>query len=157
MNQEEKNKIIRDAISATRSKRKHQICKVFKFKVDRSSLTRQQKESLKMFSVECKRVYNYILSSQDLFTVTYKDLKNISYLDKDKNVIPYTLQYLCSSIVSDTITVMKDSIRGLSARKHNGGKVGALKFKSECNSIRLRQYGVTHTIKGNRFKIQGIK
>ena len=157
MNQEEKNKIIRDAISATRSKRKHQICKVFKFKVDRSSLTRQQKESLKMFFVECKRVYNYILGSQDLFTVTYKDLKNISYLDKDKNVIPYTLQYLCSSIVSDTITIMKDSIRGLSARKHNGGKVGVLKFKSECNSIRLRQYGVTHTIKGNRFKIQGIK
>ena len=28
---------------------------------------------------------------------------------------------------------------------------------SECNSINLKQYGTTHSIRGNRIKIQGIK
>ena len=55
MNQLEKNKIISDAIRATRLKRKSQACKVFKFKVNRSALSNEQKNSLKMFFVEAKR------------------------------------------------------------------------------------------------------
>ena len=157
MDRLEKNKRIKDSISATRSKRKHQTCKVFKFKINRSSLSRQQKEALKMFFVEAKRVYNYILSSQDIFTVTYKDLKNISYLDKDKNVMPYNIQFIGTSTIAEVIDTMRESIKGLSSKKKNGVKVGSLKFKSECNSIRLKQYGITHEIRGNRFKIQGIK
>ena len=158
MNQQEKNKAISNAISATRSKRKGQTCKVFRFKIDKSSLNKEQKESIKMFFVEAKRIYNYILGSKlDPYSITYKNLKNISYLDKDKNTIPYSLQYVGSSVTDDIITIMKDSIKGLSASKKNGNKIGGLKFKSECNSIRLRQYGITHSIRGNKFKIQGIK
>lgn len=158
MNQLEKNKIISDAIRATRLKRKDQTCKVFKFKIDKSSLNKEQKESIKMFFVESKRVYNYILGSNlDPYSTTYKNLKNISYLDKDKNVIPYSIQYIGSSVIDDIITIMKDSIKGLSSSKKNGNKVGGLRFKSECNSIRLRQYNVTHSIRGNKIKIQGIK
>jgi len=158
MDQLEKNKIISDAIKATRLKRKDQTCKVFKFKIDKSSLNKEQKESIKMFFVESKRVYNYILGSKlDPYAITYKNLKNISYLDKDKNIIPYSIQYIGSSVIDDIITVMKDSITGLSSSKKNGNKVGELKFKSECNSIRLRQYNVTHSIRGNKIKIQGIK
>jgi len=95
MNQLEKNKIISDAIKATRLKRKDQTCKVFKFKIDKSSLNKEQKEAIKMFFVESKRVYNYILGSKlDPYSITYKNLKNISYLDKDKNIIPYSIQYI---------------------------------------------------------------
>ena len=161
MTQIDKNNAIRNAIRATRLKRKSQSCKTFKFKIDKSSLSKSQEESLKMFFIETKRVYNYLLNetknNNDLFSYDYKKLKHITYLDKDKNVIEYDIKHIGSSVISDTITLMKDSIKGLSASKKNGNKVGTLKFKSECNRVRLRQYGITHHIKGQRIKIQGIK
>ena len=157
-----KNKMIKDAIKATRSRRKEMQCKTFRFKIDLSSLSKEQKNSLKMYFIETKRLYNHILNNINETHIVpnpgdYKQFKNISYLDKDKNRIDYTLQYIGSSVISDTITILNDSIKGLSASKKKGRKVGALRFKSECNSVRLRQYGITHTIKGNRIKIQGIK
>lgn len=157
-----KNKMIKDAIKATRSRRKEMQCKTFRFKIDLSSLSKEQKNLLKMYFIETKRLYNHILNNINETHIVpktgdYKQFKNISYLDKDKNRIDYTLQYIGSSVISDTITILNDSIKGLSASKKKGRKVGALKFKSECNSVRLRQYGITHTIKGNRIKIQGIK
>ena len=158
MNQLEKNKAISDAIKATRLKRKGQTCKVFKFKVNKSSLNNEQKNSLKMFFVETKRIYNYIIGNKlDPYSINYKNLKEITYLDKDKNQINYKIQFIGSSVIDDTITIIKDSIKGLSSNKKNGNKVGSLRFKSECNSIRLRQYGVTHYIKNSSIKIQGIK
>ena len=158
MNRLDKNKIISNAIKATRLKRKSQACKVFKFKVNRSALSKEQKNSLKMFFVETKRVYNYIIGNKlDPYSINYKNLKEITYLDKDKNQIDYKIQYIGSSVISDTITLIKDSIKGLSSRKKNGNKIGSLRFKSECNSIRLRQYGITHYIKNSSIKIQGIK
>lgn len=158
MNQLEKNKIISDAIKATRLKRKSQACKVFKFKVNKSSLSNEQKNSLKMFFVEAKRVYNYIIGNKlDPFNLGYKELKEIIYIDKDKNQINYKLQYIGTSVIADTITLIKESIKALSSSKKNGNKIGSLRFKSECNSIRLRQYGITHYIKNGSIKIQGIK
>lgn len=161
MLKEEKNKILKEAISATRSKRALQTCKTFKFKIDKSSLSKEQKESIKMFFVEAKRTYNYILNDinngVDLFEYDYKKLNHITYLDKDKNLIEYDNKYIKTSVIQEIITGMKYSIKGLSASKKNGNKIGALRFKSECNSISLKQYGVTHSIKGNRIKIQGIK
>ena len=159
--QEEKNKKIKEKGSLTRLKRRSQTCKTFKFKIVQSSLNRSQRESLKMFFVETKRVYNYLLSKinngDDLFSYDYRDLKDITYLDKDRNSINYKVSYIGSSILQDQVRLMKEAIKALSAKKHKGSKIGRLRFKSECNSIRLLQYGVTHSIRGSKFKIQGIK
>ena len=156
-----KNIKIKESIKSTRLKRRSQSCKTYRFKVDKSSLNRAQKESLKMFFVEAKRVYNYLLSEinsgKDLYSYDYKNLKDIKYLDKDKNEVDYHVNYIGSSVIANTIELMKDSIKGLSVLKKHGLKVGGLRFKSECNSINLRQYGITHKIKGSKFKIQGIK
>ena len=65
MIQAEKNKLIGDQRRLTAVKRKSQVCKSFKFKVLRSSLTSSQKEQLKMYFVESKWIYNYLLSHQD--------------------------------------------------------------------------------------------
>ena len=161
MLKEEKNKILKESISVTRSKRALQTCKTFKFKIDRSSLSKEQKESIKMFFVEAKRTYNYILNDinngSDLFEYDYKKLNHITYLDKNKNLIEYDNKYIKTSIIQEIIAGMKYSIKGLSVSKKNGNKIGVLKYKSECNSISLKQYGVTHSIRGNRIKIQGIK
>ena len=43
----DKNNAIREAIRATRIKRKSQTCKTFKFKIDKSSLSKSQSEALK--------------------------------------------------------------------------------------------------------------
>ena len=92
MDQLLKNRIISEKRKETALKRKSQICKTFKFKVDKSSLSKSQKEALKMFFVEAKRVYNYIIGSEkDPFSLSYKDLKKITYLDKDKNPIHFYL------------------------------------------------------------------
>ena len=155
----DKNERIRESRKATQLRHKSQKCMTFKFKVDRSALSSKQKESLKMFFVETKRFYNYILShfNNDIFNVNYKDHKKITYLDKNKNEIDYNISYIGSSVMQDTIRLMQESIKALSASKKNGNKIGGLKFKSECNSIRLLQYGITHKIKGSKIKIQGIK
>ena len=156
-----KNQTIRESNARTRLKRKSQSCRTFKFKVDKSHLSHSQFESLKMFFVESKRIYNYLITEmkndKDIFDYDYKTLKTITYLDKDKNSISYNIQYVGSSIVQDIVRLIKESIYGLSASKKNGNKVGVLRYKSECNSIRLKQYGITHYLKGNRIKIQGIK
>ena len=46
MSTTEKNKLISASIKATREKRKSQCCKVFKLKVDKSSLNKAQKKDL---------------------------------------------------------------------------------------------------------------
>ena len=157
-----KNDIIRESGIQTRLRRKSQVCKTFKFKIDSSHLSRTQYESLKMFFVETKRLYNYILSQNQNGSGIpslndYKSYKNITYLDKDRNEIKYNIQYIGSSVIQDTIRLMQDSIKSLSSSKKKGNKIGHLTYKTECNSIRLLQYGVTHRIKGSRIKIQGIK
>lgn len=157
-----KNDTIRESGIQTRLKRKSQDCKTFKFKIDRSHLSRSQREALKMFFVETKRLYNYILSQNQKGTPIlslndYKSYRNITYLDKNRNELEYNIQYIGSSVIQDTIRLIQDSIKSLSSSKKKGNKIGHLTFKTECNSIRLLQYGVTHKIKGSRIRIQGIK
>ena len=80
MDQLLKNKIISEKRKATALKHRSQICKTFKFKVDKSSLSCSQKETLKMFFVEAKRVYNYILGSKtDPFSLSYKEKRKRKY------------------------------------------------------------------------------
>ena len=160
MIQSDKNKLIGYKRRLTMVRRKNQICKSFKFKVLRSSLTSLQKEQLKMQFVEAKWIYNYLLSHQDgLFEIKtkYKELTNITRLDKDRNEINVTIKYVGSSIKQELIQLICNEIKGLSVLKKKGHAVGKLKFKSEINSINLKQYGNTHSIRGSRFKIQGIK
>ena len=97
----DKNNAIREAIRATRIKRKSQTCKTFKFKIDKSSLSKSQSEALKMFFIETKRVYNHLLNEtnngKDLFTFDYKELRHIKYYDKDKNLLEYDIKYIGDS------------------------------------------------------------
>ena len=157
MIQSEKNKLIGETRRLTAVKRKSQTCKTFKFKVSKSNLTSLQKEQLKMYFVESKWIYNYILSQQDVFKINYKELVNITHLDKDRNVVNVTISHVTSSIKQELIQTICNEINGLSVLKKHGHEVGKLKFKSEINSINLKQYGNTHSLRGSRFKIQGIK
>ena len=160
MDKSTKNKAISQSIRETRNKRKSQVCKCFKFKIDKSNLSKEQLTQIKMQFVEAKWIYNYLLSNQDnLFDVNtkYKELVNITHKDKNKQDIETTIKYVGSSVKQSIIQDIINQIKGLHSLKKKGHKVGSLKYKSEYNSINLKQYGNTHTIRGNKFKIQGIK
>lgn len=159
-----RNNAIRDAIIATRNKRKSQVCKTFKFKIDYNHLNLQQKESLKMMFVEAKWIYNYLLSlsqQNDDFKfevkTLYKQLNKVQHYNKDKELITSDIIYLKSSIKQQLIQQIINQLKGLSALKNKRHKIGKLKFKSEFNSINLKQYKVTHYLTNNAIKIQGIK
>ena len=153
----ERNKLIRENGLKTRMKRAKQICKTFRFKIDYDNLNKQQKEYIKMLFVEAKWIYNYLISQDDIYSFNYKDLNQVTHKDKNKNDIVSDIQYVRSSVKQELITQIVNQIKGLSKLKKKGHKVGKLKFKSEFNSIKLKQYNITHSLRGNKFKIQGIK
>ena len=153
----ERNKLIADNGRQTRMKRAKQICKTFKFKIDWDNLNLNQKETLKMMFVEAKWIYNYLLSQDDIYSFNYRNINSITHKDKNKNDIPVNITHIKSSVKQELISQIINQIKGLSTLKKKGYKIGKLKFKSEFNSIKLKQYNVTHYLKGNKFKIQGIK
>ena len=153
----ERNKLIGENGFKTRMKRAKQICKTFRFKIDYNNLNKQQKEYIKMLFVEAKWIYNYLISQDDIYSFNYKDLNQVTHKDKNKNDIVSDIQYVRSSVKQELITQIVNQIKGLSKLKKRGHKVGKLRFKSEFNSIKLKQYNVTHSLRGNKFKIQGIK
>ena len=156
MDRLEKNKQIAQTIKETYTKRKSQNCKCFKFKIDKSNLSKTQANQLKMQFVEAKWIYNYLLD-KDIYHFDYKNLSKITHKDKNRNDIETDIQYIGSSVKQSIIQDVINQIKGLSILKKKGHNVGKLKFKSEYNSINLKQYGNTHSIRGNKFKIQGIK
>ena len=153
----ERNKLIGENGLKTRMKRAKQICKTFRFKIDYNNLNQQQKEHIKMLFVEAKWIYNYLISQNDIYSFNYKDLNQVTHKDKNGNDIVSDIQYVRSSVKQELITQILNQIKGLSKLKKKGHKVGKLRFKSEFNSIKLKQYNVTHSLRGNKFKIQGIK
>ena len=153
----ERNKLIKENGLKTRMKRAKQICKTFRFKIDYNNLNKQQKEYIKMLFVEAKWIYNYLISQDDIYSFNYKDLNQVTHKDKNKNDIVSDIQYVRSSVKQELITQIVNQIKGLSKLKKKGHKVGKLRFKSEFNSIKLKQYNITHSLRGNKFKIQGIK
>lgn len=152
-----RNKLIGANGQKTRLKRMAQQCKTFKFKIDYNNLNLKQRECLKMMFVEAKWIYNYLLSQEDIYSFDYKNLDIITHKDKDRNDINTKIQYVKSSVKQELITQIVNQIKGLSKLKKKGYQVGKLKYKSEFNSIRLKQYNITHSLRGNKFKIQGIK
>ena len=153
----ERNKLIGENSKRTREKRKAQLCKTFRFKIDWDRLNKQQKECLKMMFVEAKWIYNYIISQEDIKSIDYKTLSTIIRKDKYKNDIITQIQYLGSSVKQELIAQVLNQIKWLSVLKKKGYKVGKLRYKSEFNSIKLKQYKVTHYLKGhNKIKVQGI-
>ena len=154
---DDKRNKIKEANMLTREKRKSQRPVVFEFKVDYSHLNRLERETLKMYFVEAKWIYNHILTLEDPFKYDYKT-KTVNVLNRSKEVETRDLRYLPAKNRQDVLYKLKDSIKGLSALKKKGKPVGKLRFKSEYNSIDLSQYKVTHRIVGkNRIKINGIK
>lgn len=158
-----KGEQIAAAMKMTYEKRRHQTCRVFELKVEKSRLNETQKERLKMIFVEAKWCFNYLINKMnnkeiDISTYRQKELDEITHKDKDRNDVDVKLSYIGSSMKLALIEAIRSNIKTLRSLKKKGKKTGRIKFKSEYNSIELKQYGIVYQIVGkNRIKVQGIK
>ena len=74
-----KNEQIKKSLARTALKRKSQICRVFKVKIDESKLSRRQREQLKMLFVEAKWFYNWLRNRGNLSVrSSWKPMRRIS-------------------------------------------------------------------------------
>lgn len=150
-----KNQKIKDSLIATRNKRKEQICKVFELKLISNQMNQQQIEFLNRIFLEAKWMYNDILNWNDLETYDTKK-KQVEVLNKNKEKEIRNIEVLSAQIKQELIQRTWASIKSLSTKKKNGRKkeVGRLKFKSEINSIPLKQYNQTYKFNNDKLKIQ---
>ncbi len=142
----EKNNRIREKGKETREKRKSQVCRVYRVKIDISHLNKAQKEHLKMLFVEAKWLYNDALTFMKDHDISEYDTKIITVhgLDKDRNPITHDLQYISSQMRQSVISGIKSSLKALSSLKKTNHQVGGLRYKSEYASINLKQHKVTY-------------
>ena len=155
-----KNNRIREQCKLTRDKRKTQICRVYRVKIDISHLNEAQRVHLKMLFVEAKWLYNDALTFtqehdiSDYNTATH----TVHGLDKDKQPVTHELEYLGSQMKQSVIQGIKHSLKSLSALKKNNHTVGNLRYKSDYISINLQQHRVTYRFYDEyHIGIQGIK
>lgn len=157
MNEKTKNWL--EKVRQTKEKRKSQVCKVYELKFDYSHLSNEKINYLQKLFLEAKWLYNYILSQEDFFKFDSK-IKNITSVDKDKNIIDRELRYLSSQMRQAMLQKAIWAVKALSTKKKKGksDEVGRLKFKSRVDAIVLNQYKVTYKIENkNYIKLQGFK
>lgn len=141
-----KNKKIREQGKLTREKRKGQICRVYRVKIDISHLNETQKTHLKMLFVEAKWLYNDALTFTHEHDINDYDTTThtVHGLDKDKQPVTHELEYLGSQMKQSVIQGIKHSLKGLATLKKHNRLVGSLRYKSEYVSINLQQHRVTY-------------
>ena len=149
-----KNQKIKETGKATRERRKDMLCRVFEVKADISRMSKSQRNDVNTLFREAKWFRNAYLADNGLSD------KSRSVKVKVKDVFEEReLTLLGSQIKQSIISEVKDSIRGLAMLKEKGHKVGALKFKSVCNCVNLKQFHVTYDIDKDRsrIRVQGIR
>lgn len=153
---EEKKNKIKNSMKATHEKRKSQVCKIFKLKIDESHLNIIQQQWLNKIFLEAKWFYNYVIGRDDLFTLDLK-LKNVKVINKEKQEEWRKLEFLSSQMKLGLHSRIIDSIKGLSVLKKKGFQVGRIKHTKNVDSIPLIQFKNTWSIQAGRLKVQGLK
>jgi len=151
-----KNETIKATLKATKAKRKTQMCKVYETKIDLSHLNHATQEHMYRLFLEAKWFYNYILSQHKIFGMDDK-VHEVPVKVKYRTEIR-DLRCLSSQMRQGLISRTQDNISSLSKSKNKGHKIGKLKYKSEVQSIPLKQFGNTFKILDKRYiMIQGLK
>jgi putative transposase len=141
----------------TVERRTSQTCKVYEVKVDYSKLSSKSLQHLNQLFTETKWFYNYCLSQE-----------NVNDSDTTAKTVPVKVQdkfedrnfsVLKSGMKQAIKTRLFNSLSSLKALKQNGYKVGRLKFKSEINSVPLKQFNNTFYVdrENNTIRLQGMK
>ena len=154
-----KNNRIREKGKETTEKRKSQVCRVYRVKIDIFHLNKTQKEHLKMLFVEAKWLYNDALTFMKNHYISEYDTKIVTVhgLDKDKNPVLRPTVLRPSVLRPSVISGIKSSLKALSSLKKNNHKVGGLHYKSDYVSINLQQHKITYRFNDDKhIGIQGF-
>ena len=139
----------KESRAKTKEKRKTQTCKVYEMKIDKSKLSKHSLHHLNMVFVEAKWLYNHVLTQRDIANAD-TTIKTVPVKVKDEfqdREFKHISAQMKQSVRDRTFV----NIMILSALTKKGYKVGKLKFKSELNSVPLRQYKQNFLInKSNR-------
>lgn len=150
-----KNEIIKNSIKATKEKRKYQTPTVYQLKITKNKLSKNRKNNLYRVFLEGKWLYNSILASPDIFSYDWKT--KVVKCKTPTGLENRNLNIIGSQIKQEIIKKTTNSIKALSIKKKKGYKIGRLKYKSEINSIPLKQFNNTYKIKNhNTIQIQGL-
>ena len=159
----DKNKSIRQAMKLTHDKRKNQICKVYRVKIDQSALNTVQKEQLTRMFLEAKWLYNDILNwsnlSENNSPFNYVISNKVQVKLPDGSFEERKLTTIHSQMKQEVQHQICNNIKTLSKLKKNGlQNPGKLKFKSEVNKIHIKQLQKNFIRRGKHFvKIPNIK
>ena len=141
-----KNERIREKGKETRQKRKGQICRVYRVKIDFSHLNEAQRLHLKMIFVEAKWLYNDALTFMNVRGINEYDTKSstVRVLDKNRQPVTHELQYISSQMKQSVIQGIKHSLKALASLKRSNLSAGSLRYKSDYVSVNLQQYRKTY-------------
>ena len=130
-------------------------CCTFEVKVVSNKLNRLQKESVNGIFREAKWIRNAYITDKNNCKGNFKTVP----VKAGDSIEIRELFYIGSQMKQSVIKQINSEIRSLSSHKKKGDKIGRLKSKSVCNSVNLKQYGVTYDIDfdNNRIRVQNIK
>ena len=110
---------------------------------------------------EAKWFENYLIGLDDnsIYDVDYSKIKSVpvhykTNSSEDWSIEDRELSNISSQMKQGIQTRIKDNISGLYNSKKKGRKVGKMKFKSEVNSIPLKQYNNTYYLDLERQRIK---
>lgn len=149
---------IRASLSATKAKRKTQVCRVFELKVSVRHNPKEVFQKLSNCFKEAKWVINDMLSkSKDssIFDYKYTEHKEVTHFDKEMNEVVSTIT-LPSVLHRATVAQKLTDICNLAKARQAGRKIGALKYKRQVNCIPIIT-GFTKIIDGCRITIPGFR
>lgn len=148
---------------ANAKRRSNMSIKTIELKVSWRKLPKDIKQYFIDVFNEAKWFENYLIGLDDnsIYDVDYSKLKSVSVhyktnSDEDWSVEDRKLSNISSQMKQGIQTRITNNISGLHSSKKNGRKVGKLKFKSEVNSIPLKQYNNTYylDLDTQRIKLQ---
>lgn len=158
----EKNESIRQAMIDTHNKRKSQVCKTYRVKLDMSALSALQKEQLARMFLEAKWLWNDILNwsslSEDNSPFNYTVGKSVKVKLPDGTFEERPLTTIQSQMKQEVQKQLCSNIKTLAVlKKKSIQRPGLVKFKSEVNKIHIKQLQKNFIRRGGHFvKIPNI-
>ena len=145
---------------ARQEARRLKACKTISVKIQANKLNATQREYLTRIFLEAKWDYN----ARVAFGNSHPDAKpwkadtkstTVIHLDKDGNEVTETFKFLTASMRQEANKKLLTSAKAIKTAKARGRIKGShgFKFKSEVNSISLRQFNTDYKIKGQSIKL----
>ena len=140
--------------------RKLKACKTVSVKIQENKLNATQREYLTRIFLEAKWDYN----ARVAFGKSSPDAKpwkadtkstTVIHLGKDGNKVTETFKFLTASMRQEANKKLLTAAKAIKTSKTRGRIKGShgFKFKSEVNSVSLRQFGHEYRIKGQSIKL----